>query len=105
MECMGLIVCLLTMEFDQSTRPILVIGAKRICGLMLYILVNLMAVDISHPTMQYSLRPGDQLKQKCREHTLGIIKVAQNGQSVKMVFGVVAVAMCKMMHNHIHSKL
>ena len=44
--------------------------------------------------MQYSLRPGDQLKQKCREHTLGIIKVAQNGQSVKMVFGVVAVAMC-----------
>ena len=41
-----LIVRLLTVEFDQSPRPILVISSERICGLILYILVNLIAVDI-----------------------------------------------------------
>ena len=50
MECVGLMVCRLTMAFDQSPRPILVMSAECICGLLIYILVNLIAVDISHPT-------------------------------------------------------
>ena len=49
-ECMGLILCRLTMAFDQSPTPILVIGAECICGLLIYILVKLTPVDICHPT-------------------------------------------------------
>ena len=51
MECIGVLVYRRTMTFIQSTRPILVISAKRICGLWLYILVNLIAVGICDPTL------------------------------------------------------
>ena len=50
MESAGLIVCRLTMAIDQSPRPILVITAECRCGLLIYILVNLISVDICHPT-------------------------------------------------------
>ena len=50
MECADLIVYRLTMAFDQSSKPILVTSAECICSLLIYILVNLTAVDIRHPT-------------------------------------------------------
>ena len=53
MECMGSIVCCLTMAFVQSSRPKLVISAECICGFLIYILVNLTPVDICHPTLRF----------------------------------------------------
>ena len=50
MECEGLLVYRLTMAFVQSPRPILVIDAERICGLLIYILVILIVVAICHLT-------------------------------------------------------
>ena len=55
MECVCLIVYRLTMAFVQSARPILVTSAKCICGLLIYILVNLIPVDICHPTLHFVL--------------------------------------------------
>ena len=48
---MGSIVYRLMMAFVQSPRPKLVISAECICGLLIYILVNLTPVDICHPTL------------------------------------------------------
>ena len=50
MECEGLIVYRMTMAFVQSPRPILVMSAECICGLLIYILVILIVVVICHPT-------------------------------------------------------
>ena len=44
------IVCRLTIMFVESWWPILVITEGCICGLLIYIYVNLTAVDICHPT-------------------------------------------------------
>ena len=46
----GLSVYHLTMAIDQSSRWVLVLSAEWICGLLIYILVNLTPVDVWHPT-------------------------------------------------------
>ena len=53
MECVGLIVCRLTITFVESLRRILVIDAECICGLLIYILVKSTPVDICHPTYMF----------------------------------------------------
>ena len=51
MECEGLIVYRMTMAFVQSPRPILVIDAECICGLLIHIFVILIVVAICHLTL------------------------------------------------------
>ena len=64
MECVCLIVYRLTMAFVQSASPILVTTPECICGLLIYILVHLIPVDICHPTMStmLSVLPGRRVQ-------------------------------------------
>ena len=48
--CGGLSVYHLTMAIGQSPRPILFMSAECTCGLLIYILVNLITVGICDPT-------------------------------------------------------
>ena len=58
MACGGLSVYNLTMAIGESPRPTLVMNAECICGLMLYILVNLIAVGIRDPTLLPKIHHG-----------------------------------------------
>ena len=70
MECEDLIVYRLTMAFVQSPRPILVMSAERISSLLIYILINLTAVDICHPTTFFGIL--HSLVLKCASVTLWV---------------------------------
>ena len=66
MECGGLIVYRLTMAFVQSPRPILVMSAECICGLLIYILVILIVVAIWHLTLEIRLFAFNQFRSETK---------------------------------------
>ena len=60
-ECVGLIVCRLTMAFNQSPRTILVICAKCICGLLIYKCVDFVCLRVWY-----------QIQSSCKQITWNI---------------------------------